>query len=93
MSAASFPAAAAGPDGRGRYFVTSQYSQDGAPFGDTRGFSRLWDLDGVGSPKSTIPSASWSRGQLVRSSQPMFVLTQLGPSLEMAGPAAWRPGL
>lgn len=93
MSAATFPPPAAGHDGRGRYFISSQYATDGAAFGDTRGFSRLWDLDGAGSPKTTVPSASWSRGELVRSSQPMFVLTQLGPPLEMAGPAGWRPGL
>lgn len=93
MSAATFPAPApiGEADVRGRYFATSQYSNDGAAFGDTRGFSRLWDTDPTGLSKSTMMEAGWGRGTIVRMAQPAFVLTQLGPAL--GGPESWRPGL
>lgn len=62
--------------------------------GDTRGFTRLWDTDGAGSSKSTLPLAGWARGDLVRQSQPAFVLTSLGPMYDVTQqPASWRPGL
>lgn len=81
-------------DRRGRFFSTSQYSGEETTFGATRGFSRLWDTDGdgvLGLAKGPIPNG-WTRGQIVRMSQPAFVLTQLGPPLDKAGPAGWRPG-
>lgn len=79
-------------DPRGRFFADSQYTSDGASFGDTRGFGRLWDSDAA-LPETEEQMPGWSRGTIVRSSQPVFVLTQLGPPLDKAGPAAWRPNL
>ncbi len=58
------------------------------------GFTRLWDTDALGSSKSTLPTNGWARGDIVRSSQPVFVLTQLGPMYDVTKqPASWRPGL
>lgn len=80
-------------DPRGRFFSTSQYSTDSAAFGDTRGFGRLWDTDAAGISKGHELHAGWARGQIIRSSQPAFVLTSLGPPLDPTGPAGWRPEL
>lgn len=92
MSAATLPGAPAGADQRGRYFATSQYSTDGAQFGDTRGFSRLWAEDSMVEPPED--PTGWERGSIVRASQPVVVLTQLGPMWDVAArPESWRPGL
>lgn len=81
-----------GADPRGRYFTTSQYTSDGAAFGDTRGFGRLWNEDSV--IETPSDPTGWERGDIVRHSQPAFVLTQLGPMQDMAAnPNFWRPGL
>lgn len=79
-------------DPRGRFYSTSQYTTEGAAFGDTRGFGRLWAEDSV--VETPEDPTGWERGQIVRRSQPAFVLTQLGPMMDMAAhPEAWRPGL
>lgn len=80
-------------DPRGRYFATSQYQSDGAAFGDTRGFSRLWDEDSV--IETPADPTGWERGSIVRRSQPAFVLTQLGPpGYDIASrPESWRPNI
>lgn len=81
-----------GADPRGRYFATSQYTAEGAAFGDTRGFSRLWETDSMVEPPED--PTGWERGSVVRRSQPAFVLTSLGPMWDMAArPEGWRPGL
>lgn len=80
-----------GADQRGRYFVSSQYQSDGASFGDTRGFGRLWDSDSV--VETPADPTGWERGSIIRRSQPVFVLTQLGPVWDPSNPAGWRPGL
>lgn len=79
-------------DPRGRYFADSQYTFDDTPVGATRGFSRLWDGDGA-QPRTGEPIDGWERGVIVRRSQPVFVLTALGPSLDAVGPAGWRPNI
>lgn len=79
-------------DRRGRFFTSSQYTAEDAAFGDTRGFARLWD--GEGAMVETAPEMpGWQRGQIMRTSQPVFVLTSLGPMLDKAGPAGWRPNI
>lgn len=83
-----------GADPRGRFFATSQYTTESAQMGDTRGFGRLWDVDNQGQMKGEVPQTGWSRGQIVRASQPVFVLTSLGPMYDVtANPASWSPGL
>lgn len=78
-------------DKRGRFFSDSQYTYTDAGFGTSRGFGRLWAEDSV--VETPEDPAGWERGSIVRRSQPIFVLTSLGPSLDKAGPAAWRPNL
>jgi hypothetical protein len=79
-------------DQRGRYFQSTQYPTGATQMGDTRGFSRLWDEDSMVEPAGD--PTGWGRGQIVRSSQPMFLLTQLGPMYDVAArPESWRPGL
>lgn len=83
-----------GADQRGRYFATSQYTSEGTALGNTRGFTRLWDTDALGVSKGTQMETGWARGDLVRSGQPAFVLTQLGPAYDVTkNPASWRPAL
>ncbi|HEV7535156.1 MAG TPA: hypothetical protein VGP90_05940 [Acidimicrobiia bacterium] len=81
-----------GADPRGRYFATSQYSPAGAGFGDTRGFGRLWDSDAA-LPETAQTMPGWERGSIVRQSQPVFVLTALGPMWDLTNPAGWRPNI
>lgn len=81
-----------GADPRGRYFATSQYTAEGTAMGQTRGFGRLWGEDSV--VETPEDPTGWERGAIVRSSQPVFVLTQLGPMWDVAArPESWRPGL
>lgn len=86
-----------GADRRGRYFATSQYEDETANFGRTRGFGRLWDADADGQIKGDPGIAGWSRGELIRSGQPVFVLTSLGPVHDPTDlstyPQMWRPNL
>lgn len=81
-----------GADPRGRFFADSQYQSDGASFGDTRGFGRLWDSDAT-LPETAPEMPGWERGTIIRRSQPVFVLTALGPVYDPSNPAGWRPNL
>lgn len=88
-----YPSNPVGADRRGRYFATSQYDSAEANFGRTRGFGRLWDADADGVTKPDLNVAGWERGDLIRGSQPAFVLTSLGPVYDPTNPAGWRPNL
>jgi len=69
-----------------------------AKVGQTRAMVRLWDLEG-GAVAPANPAAGWNRGQIVKGSQYVFVLTQLGPMRDPSDPAMrqkpayWRPAL
>lgn len=82
-----------GADQRGRFFADSQYQSDGASFGDTRGFGRLWDDGPEIMPETEGEMPGWERGSIIRRSQPVFVLTALGPVYDPSNPAGWRPNL
>lgn len=78
----------------GRFIVPEADSQGVTLPGHTRSFVRLWDADTVeGVQKTPVPSAGWARGDIIRHSQPAFVLTSLGPMYDPSNPADWRPEL
>lgn len=78
----------------GRFYVSEADSQGVTMMGHTRSFARLWDADTEeGVQKTPVPLAGWQRGAIIRSSQPAFVLTSLGPMYDPSNPADWRPQL
>lgn len=89
------PGAYARYDRRTGLFAIAQADVEPDPAGGPmgmRGFVRTWDVDAEGVTKGA-PLNSWSRGELVRSGQPIFVLTSLGPVYDPSAPNTWRPGL
>lgn len=76
---------------RGRFLIAGTDYAKGttnipeAKVGSTRSFVRLWDVDG-GQVAPVSPSAGWQRGQIVRGSQYVFVLTAIGPMYDPTNP-------
>jgi hypothetical protein len=62
-----------------------------APVGATRTFVRLWDSD-TERVVPANPAAGWARGDLIRGSQYVFVLTSIGPMYDPTNPQGWRYG-
>ena len=74
----------------GRFYAPAADSQGVTLPGHTRSFVRLWDADTVeGAYKTPVAPAGWERGEIVRTSQPAFVLTSLGPMYDPTNPAEW----
>ncbi|MGH7484143.1 MAG: hypothetical protein ACREMY_00890 [bacterium] len=61
-----------------------------AEAGTTRTFTRMWDSDNF-EAKQPVPATGWVRGNLVKMSQPVVVLTSLGPMWDPSAPGTWHP--